>query len=502
MGFLASRLVRSRHGIFYFRFLIEDRERRISLRTRDPDVAKRLTIDMQSVLQMSKPKKPSDDLISRLAREGMLAESRPTVSNADLDNLLDTGIQIAGLAQWTVQVSGDGGIQMSTDGTQTDHEQAMQALQAILAARAGSQSLSPGIQPSLPALKAAVTVTLKEAIDAYLADKVVSVRIRSVTSARSCLAKLTKAFKPNCRLDLIESRDIDKLRQEMTQGPRPASRDTIENNVSHWRQFWSWASKRYGVEQVVHWVKISDGKAEQLSEGKKKRTEWEAADLSAWFSQDNLDAQVRNDLVWAPILALYTGARLEAICRLKVSDFSEFAPGQWAVRFDPRYDKTNRWRETPLHPDLIEIGLLDYLSDIRKLGDEIFPGNVEQDSRLSHYVSKRFGDLRKAVGVQAGADLHALRATLIVSLAKNGCPDFWRRQFVGHETGDSRDVHVKHYVDKAKVSAGEILNNAVAFIDFQKSHGFIWSGWRYKSGMAGELYRRQVARNRAIKSKK
>lgn len=196
-----------------------------------------------------------------------------------------------------------------------------------------------------------------------------------------------------------------------------------------------------------------------------------------------------------PILGLLTGARLEAIGRLRLSDFREYEPGRWSIRFDPRFDKCGREREIPIHPLLIEIGFIHYLTDITSLEfeeDWLFPGLTEIDTRRTHYTSKRFGELRKALGIDDGSDFHAFRRTVVSCLAKNGCDGYIRRAFVGHEEGDPNDVHEINYA-KPEYGPAALALSVFKALDYEKSDGFSWPGWSYQPGSLTQTIRRRRA---------
>jgi integrase len=69
---------------------------------------------------------------------------------------------------------------------------------------------------------------------------------------------------------------------------------------------------------------------------------------------------------WTPFLAAYTGARIAELTQLRGQDFHE-RDGIHYVRITPEAGsvKTNEFRDVPLHPHLVDLGLLDM---VRKAG--------------------------------------------------------------------------------------------------------------------------------------
>ena len=71
--------------------------------------------------------------------------------------------------------------------------------------------------------------------------------------------------------------------------------------------------------------------------------------------------------IWMPLLSLYSGARLDEIGSLTLSDlFNEPVP-YMRIR---RGKNQSSVREVPFHPKLIELGFLDYVDAIRKASHE------------------------------------------------------------------------------------------------------------------------------------
>ncbi|MCX5580274.1 DUF6538 domain-containing protein [Kaistia terrae] len=66
---------------------------------------------------------------------------------------------------------------------------------------------------------------------------------------------------------------------------------------------------------------------------------------------------------WAPWLCAFTGARIAEICQLRQEDFSE-RDGVPVIRINPEAGsvKSGHYRDIPLHPQLVELGLLAFVA--------------------------------------------------------------------------------------------------------------------------------------------
>jgi integrase len=70
---------------------------------------------------------------------------------------------------------------------------------------------------------------------------------------------------------------------------------------------------------------------------------------------------------WVPWLCAYSGARLAAVCQLRVQDILQI-DGIWCMKFDPEAGslKTrSSERAVPLHPALIECGFLEFVAGLK-----------------------------------------------------------------------------------------------------------------------------------------
>ncbi len=87
--------------------------------------------------------------------------------------------------------------------------------------------------------------------------------------------------------------------------------------------------------------------------------------------------------IWLPYIALYTGMRLEEIGQLLVSDIKchndIYYINVGNDEFSTKILKTSSsHRRIPIHPELIRLGLLDYVDQMKQVqSDQLFPKLVE-----------------------------------------------------------------------------------------------------------------------------
>lgn len=169
---------------------------------------------------------------------------------------------------------------------------------------------------------------------------------------------------------------------------------------------------------------------------------------------------------WLPLMALYSGARLNELCGLRLNDFEE----EDGVPFfhirvsNERSLKTAASKRlVPVHTTLIDLGLLATVDQLRQAGeDRLFP-NLKPGPRghLSHKPSKFFGRLiDKALGADCPVVFHSFRHTFITGLRKARIPRELRTVLVGHEDGGVHEAYGSEPIER--------LNEAVQAVTWQE----------------------------------
>lgn len=95
---------------------------------------------------------------------------------------------------------------------------------------------------------------------------------------------------------------------------------------------------------------------------------------------------------WIPLIALYTGMRLNEICQLYVTDVKEL-DSIWYFDINEEDDKVidksdSCLRLVPIHPDLINLGLLEYAKVISSGSKRLWP---KLTYTVTNYYSGAFG---------------------------------------------------------------------------------------------------------------
>lgn len=149
---------------------------------------------------------------------------------------------------------------------------------------------------------------------------------------------------------------------------------------------------------------------------------------------------------WLPLIALYSGMRLEEIAQLYLEDIYKDEDGVWvfdinddpdrAGQPDKQVKNINAKRLVPLHNDLIEIGLLNYYDRMTSNGEaRLFPllNKTEKVKKYGKQPGKRLGDLVKSLDLTGKKSFHSFRHTFSDYFKQRGEHTDVFRQVYGHE---------------------------------------------------------------------
>ena len=146
---------------------------------------------------------------------------------------------------------------------------------------------------------------------------------------------------------------------------------------------------------------------------------------------------------WPPLIALFTGARRREVAQLLLSDFfTRDGIQAMSINILEDEDKSVKSlaaiRTIPVHPTLIELGLLDYLADVKALalGPEVFPGiGINNNGEKGNAIGNFWREHMKRVKLfnSRSPTFHSFRSTALQEMKDRGVPFEMRCQLAGHE---------------------------------------------------------------------
>lgn len=222
-------------------------------------------------------------------------------------------------------------------------------------------------------------------------------------------------------------------------------------------------------------------------------------DLQKIFAPENLlnwknlgGDDHRPHMTWLPLLSLFTGARIEELVQLHLRDVyldeSEDEHGNlhkvWVIDINDEDSKKSlknesAMRKIPLHPQLINLGFLDYIEDVRKHVSpqaNIFPYIVPNKyNRLSGSTGKWFARYLDKLEIKDELKVfHSFRTTANDTLKIAGVQEESRCQMVGHahDTINSTNYTLEH-------TPKWLLDNVVPKLQFKTLD---FTGLKYEKG--------------------
>lgn len=239
----------------------------------------------------------------------------------------------------------------------------------------------------------------------------------------------------------------------------------IKMKLSRLRTLLQWAADNdYAPENVAAGVTVKDTDA-----AKNKRREFDLASLTAIFSSPVFAEGQRpvpgkgEAAYWLPLLALFTGARMEELGQLRPSDVADTpypgADGEdrsaWFIHITEdeadglKIKNAGSQRLIPVHPQLEALGFITVVAAAKANGDaRLFPSlkpNVY--GRLSAKWGEWFsGYLRKVCTVtDKRMVFHSFRHTFKHYARHAGIIEGVQRQLMGHGSGDVADDYGSGY---------------------------------------------------------
>lgn len=260
--------------------------------------------------------------------------------------------------------------------------------------------------------------------------------------------------------------NIDELlKMEIPESDKVAP-NTINNNLTRISTLFKWAIDQGHIEKNPF---------EGLLVGKKKRPSEERKafnkdDLNKLFESKEYQKGFKHSYqYWLPIIGLYTGMRLEEICRLQTDNFKKH-DGIDCIEIigdDNWRGKTSAaLRKIPIHPKLVELGLLDYVEGLKandkiRLFEELAPVKGEYGAA----ASKWFARYRKRCGIdESGKVFHSFRHTLANELKQKKVPLEVAQAILGHES-DSMS-----YGRYGKDYRLDVMKDAILLVDYGLTH--------------------------------
>lgn len=188
----------------------------------------------------------------------------------------------------------------------------------------------------------------------------------------------------------------------------------------------------FGVRNGYIESNPSDGlKPPKKKRAREQRQAFDEADLQKLFDPEQYSRHSKPYQFWLPILALYTGCRLEELSQLYCEDVQEI-DGIWCLDINDSHDKKLKTessaRMVPLHPILTDtLNFPKFVQHQASKGHQrVFPELKKQSGAYGHYASRWFGRFKARAGIDTTTNkkvFHSFRHSFTDTLYKALAPE-------------------------------------------------------------------------------
>jgi integrase len=244
--------------------------------------------------------------------------------------------------------------------------------------------------------------------------------------------------------------------QDLTKKDYLAYRDNLLSAAQHSKT----VKKKLGILSTIFRLAIDNDRiqanpcerirVESPKNEKKRRLSFTVEDLQTIFDSPVYRSGLRpiggrgEAALWLPLIGAFTGAREEEIAQLLVSDIQHEKGMGWYFRISDEAEHSSvknasSRRRVPIHPELIDCGLLEYVESVKDQNKEFLFPKLTPDSygKRSASWSKWFGRyLRGTVNLSDRRKVfHSMRHTFKEVCRMSGINEEVHDALTGHSGG-------------------------------------------------------------------
>ncbi|WP_409053657.1 site-specific integrase [Variovorax sp. GrIS 2.14] len=416
-------MLKSRHGVYYLRNYRDGREVRTSLRTKEWATAKLLALHFH------------------------LGRAMPF---RKLDLTFPSGFEIKNVNtaedfERLKELLANGSIQqfLSESSRQIEEVRASLCMPPSGAVHASQQA------PGAPVK--ARTKIFSEVVSLYLAEKKLDNTRKTIEEKQSTYNEYARLFSDSDINALGDEPAVSFKNRMVSDGAKAPS---INKKMSYMKDLFSYAINNKLYFGSNPFDKLGVSNKAKLRAATQSYLAFSDKDLKLIFENPGY-AEFMNepDYLWVPFLGLYTGARIETLANLRVSQIQEDG-GIWYL--DIVKDKNlNSVRQVPLHERVVESGFLKYVEKVKAAGHvQLFPHILPGKNGYSRNCSRRFGQYLEKVGIMEQRKVfHSFRGTFISRMTNLGVHPAVLMGLVGHyeqKRVDFSSPHFTNYQEEVK----------------------------------------------------
>ncbi|PZP63155.1 MAG: integrase [Pseudoxanthomonas spadix] len=311
----------------------------------------------------------------------------------------------------------------------------------------GALDLGEPIQSPPSWRQVAQAIALDKAKDGWLASIQSRTLPKTYTIKKAAIESLVALLGTRTKVHSITRTDLAHWYQHLRD--KGASTPTLMNKQSYVGGkggFFDWAiaSGYYPKGDNPASGHVSYSQREKRARRKLGFKAYDRGQIQTIFSPVNFPRLSQNAR-WAALIGLYTGARASEVGQLLVADvFKEDDIPCIRISDEGEHQKVKTevsLRTVPIHPELLALGLWDWVESRRTAGHQrLFPqAKADAMNGQGNWITKAFSRYLGEIGKdwpKAKRGFHSLRKTFIQELQGLGVSSELRAQIVGHELDD------------------------------------------------------------------
>jgi integrase len=283
----------------------------------------------------------------------------------------------------------------------------------------------------------------------------------------------------NRRLRFPDKTIAELSREEFPPGDRLSAR-TLAERLIHLGAFFKWCRESRGF------LATNPTAGFDLDASSQSYAPFTATDLRALFlsAEYQTNQHRKSWQFWAPLIALYSGARLGEIVQLRTDNIVQ-EDGIWLIVItdeaeDQQVKTRARVRKVPVSRKLMDLGFIEYADALRsKAQVKLFgdlPGGApsRQRNRVSRWFNEDYKRRCRVQGDPTGARkvFHSFRHTAITKAVTAALPIAHCQQVFGHEKSMMGETAT--YTHEIQPS---VLAVVIAALDFGLDHSQYRQAW-------------------------
>ena len=248
------------------------------------------------------------------------------------------------------------------------------------------------------------------------------------------------------------------------------TKKTINTYLNSFSCLHKWAKRKRYITSPNPTMDTLFSKKETVSPAPETYTDKEIRQIIKYFENHKLD---NVELYWAFMIIIYTGVREGEVCQLRTTDIIN-RDGVYCFDINDRDNKTikntNSKRQIPIHQNLIDLDILDYVDECkRNQTDKLFPsfriykrGNRNSFNKC---LSEPIARILESLGLKKDRRLiHSLRHTFIDALRQAGLVDDEIQYLVGH----TKQLMTSRYGNITQTSPIKTYQEWINKVDYYK----------------------------------